>query len=483
LEGFAAGLKLLTNERIAVNTPLAVGQGPFREANKKMAKATISFDRRRGEPSTVSLLRRLKFSNRWQSAVEPPLSRWGLDPGRRGLLAMHTAANYAFDLVEAARMRGQLPGFGRLNESLLDASIRIPQPAPYRCYWYDRARHAAIGLHLGIDIIPGDGRYYVLENNIVPALRSARRELYAASVDPFISELARTARANGFRKLVFYERRRWASSYVGEFQRASQESGIEVIGASADRAAPHFMPAIPETLEPATMYVLRGGASVTQRTPLLHFIHDKYWAARWLTQALEREGDPSVPLACVPTYDRFVFFPDSPDGRWPNLVVKLADADKAEFVAMGRFRSEAEARAGLGINENDPRSPPAIFNLKGSRRLVLHHIRQSRTIYQPFIVPDLVDDCPRKIRLHVFVSPAVDAYLSAHSVIGGDPIPKVLPPGPMRDPGPFVCNFIPGNGTGYALTEASEEQTLRAVAIEFGQMAKVAVSERFETGS
>jgi hypothetical protein len=380
-------------------------------------------------------------------------------------------------------MKGHVPAFGRLNEAALNASIRIPQPPPYRCYWYDRAQHAAVGLHLGIDIIPSNGRYYMLENNIVPLLRAARRELYATSVDPFISELAATAKSQGFRRLVFYERKPWPDSYVSDFERASRESGIEVIGASAHRSAHLSMPALPESLAPNTLYVLRGGASFTQRTPLLHFVHDKYWAAKWLTEAIEAEGDPSVPLSCVPTYDQFRFFPDSSDGRWPNIVVKLADADKAEFVAMGRFLTEQDAKEGLGVRSDDPQSPPAIFALKGMRRLVLQHIRQSRTIYQPYIVPDIMDNRPRKIRLHVFISPFVNAYLSAHSVIGGDPVPNVLPPGPMRNPGPFVCNFLPGNGTEYALPVPEEETALRAVAGESGRLAKTAIVRRFETES
>ena len=87
------------------------------------------------------------------------------------------------------------------------------------------------------------------------------------------------------------------------------------------------MASLPVPLQPRTLYVVFSPANWL--TPLVHFVHNKTCVTQWLSAALADAPDAPGRLACVPSFDRLVV-PEPAGERWPNLVVKLADFDKAQ---------------------------------------------------------------------------------------------------------------------------------------------------------
>ena len=147
------------------------------------------------------------------------------------------------------------------------------------------------------------------------------------------------ARQRNFRRVVLV-RQEWTKEYIKEFQTATRESGIEVVGWSSrfeDQATRPSMTALPEPLEESTIYVVFTGLA----TALSHFIHHKKHSSQWLEETMKTAEGKTETLRCIPTYDRLII-PAQPSGpRWPNLVAKLASKDRGRFVAMGQVRAVA----------------------------------------------------------------------------------------------------------------------------------------------
>lgn len=386
---------------------------------------------------------------------------------------MDLAAQLAFDLVETVRAGERIDCPGRVHEAAFNAPLRLPQQPRSRGYWYDAADHILVGMHLGLDINHSDGKYYVVESNTHPALRPDRRRLYADDLDPIITNLIAVAKRFDFERIVFHRARAWSRAYLDEFARASEASGIEIVGASLPfvRATKRPIVPLPKRWQARTIYV----GSWSQGTPVSLFMHDKARVGRWLTDQLEREGDPAGRLACIPTSDRMMMPSRSSAPCWPTLVAKLANSDGGNFVAMGRFESHEHARRELGLDEGEQRVP-ACFR----RRWPAGSISASKVVWQPFIPPEVVGRRARLIRTHLFVSPLVDSYLSGHGVLAGKDLPEELPFGLVRDRAPYVVNFSTGGS--YTGLEPSTEADLHAVAREFGRLANLAIARKFEVG-
>jgi hypothetical protein len=424
----------------------------------------------------ASLRRRLRASGAWLYRTEVACRYLGItSPKIRQLLAR--TGETAYDLAEVLRTGGRANGVARLSEAALTAPGLLPQQPHHLHYWYDPSRHSLVGLFLGLDVYRHDGKYHVLETNVRPALKGNRRDLYDTDLDPFITELLTAAKTGGFERLIFY-RHGWHDFYWPEFERASRASGIEVIGASTRPWERGYMPALPEPLAERTLYVDfadRGG------TPLSHFLNNKLWSARWLHELLRTEGSPNTQLACVPTFDRLTLPDDPPDPRWPNLVVKLANADKGQYIAMGRFDSEAQARRWLRL-PNDPSAIPGIFQLSRTQRLARRLFPIKDVVYQPFIPPEVISNRIQKIRLLVFISPLFNLFLSTQYVSAGEDLPdRPLPIGLLQNPRPYACSFALAGGR-FQLVSPQAEDELREVGLEFGRLANLAITRKFETG-
>jgi hypothetical protein len=423
----------------------------------------------------ASLYRRLSFAGSWRHRTDMLWTRLGVECGSDLGRIMDASAQLAFDLAEFLRAREKISRPGRVHEAAFGAPVRLPQHPRYLGYWYDEARHVLIGMHLGLDINHSDGKYHIVECNTHPALKPERRGIYPDSFDPIIGGLVSVAKRFGFERVVFHRARAWSKIYLDEFERASRASGVEFVGASLPFVHQTKRPIVPlpDPLQPRTIYV----GNWSQGTPISLFMHDKARVGRWLEETLERDGDPAAKLACIPTFDRPVIPHQRNAPCWPNLVVKLANLDGGEFVAMGRFESEEHARRELGLGA-DRRAVPRVFRLR--RGLVGRFFSAPKVVYQPFVPPEVVGRRARRIRAHVFVSPLVDAFLSAHGVVGPRDLPDELPVGLVEDRAPYVVTF--STGSRYMRLEPEIERELLSVSSEFGRIANLAIKRKFEVG-
>ena len=431
-----------------------------------------------------SILRRLKFADGLKIALDSSANTSILKyiPGTTYphpplTYPFELAGKLAFDLVESIRTGRIVPHIGKPHMSVLDLTPPVQQHPRYRGYWYNAAAHTLVGMHLGIDLIKNNGKYYVLENNLSAAIRETRRRIYADALDPIVSGLASMAKAGGFKTLVPYGGA-WSAQYLEEFDLAAREFGIEIRPAERRyirRGCPNIMAALPREPTPDTMYVVfpyRGG-------PLDYFIDEKRMTGLWLEQTIGRHGSPTGRLAAIPNHRELTVPPLEETGRWPNLVVKVSPSAQSRDILTGRFRDEAEARAALGLSDRG--DLPTAFRLRWHDRLGEAVFGTRQVVYQPFIPPELdPNGHPQIVRLHVFVSPTTHRFLAAHRVISSQPAPETLPFGLIEDDKTFVVNY--SRGAHYARLSEEEEQEMAAVADEFGQILDIAVRQRFETG-
>ena len=423
-----------------------------------------------------SLQRRLKFVESARYRVDSFLSRLGLrrHPLLRDLPLF--GASIAFDLVESLRNLRAPRHLGRVRLDGFSDSLRLPQLPHYRGYWYDPDRNALVGMHLGLDLNFFQGKYYVIETNLGAAIKPERRAMYDTPLDPFISSALEIARKHGFRRIVFYAKQ-WPAHYIEEFRLATKESGIECIGGSSavrDPNPAHSMPGLPDPLQENTLYMMFPNL----RTPIAHFVHNKERSAEWLRETIDDCPEKPEVLAYIPTFDELVIPTEPQDPRWPNLVAKLANKDRGRYVLMGRFRTIEEAQAALAMKS--PRDVPGVFDISLYERMKHRVFPSLQPIFQQFIPPQIIDGRACKTRLHVFISPLANEFISAHTTTGGARLPPRPEPGKVDATGAYNVSFSVDGA--YRKLPPEEEALLRRAAQEFGQMAQIAITKKFETG-
>jgi hypothetical protein len=426
--------------------------------------------------SHPSVLRRMHFANNWRYRLDRALLALGLRRSTSLSGLIYALGNVGYDVCAALR-DGPLQHPGRAHVTALREALHLPQDPRYRGYWYDGSSHSLVGLHLGLDLNYHRGQYYLLESNTNPAMRPERRLVYDAPVDPMMTNIASSAKAGGFEQVLFIKRD-WAALELEELARASEEAGIPVVGmtvaalARSRAALVNPIMALPERLKPRSMYVI--SSPLHWAEPICHFVHEKTLVSRWLLDAILASGTLVERLACVPSYDRPVLNTDA-EGCWPNMVVKLASTDKGKAVVMARFDSTAEAERALG------RGFSKAFQRRLGQRLrdALSDV-SSEILFQPFIPPEVIGGRARLIRLHLFISPLCDVYLSAHGVCAGEELPDRVPNGVLANQRPYLVNY--SSGARYCRLEPEKEQELTQVAREFGLCARRAIAEKFQTG-
>ena len=420
-----------------------------------------------------STRRRLEFAGAWRALLDIPLTRLGLTRGGWAK-RVYGAGNVLYDLLEGA-FTVQWPRHpGRAHLAALQSNMRLSEKPRFRTYWHDETRNALIGLHLGIDLNSFEGKYYLIENNIGPAMREVRRAIYPEAIDPVLSGLAAFAREHGFRTITLYGRR-WSSEQIEEVRSASEEFGIPMEPVQSFGTLPRI-PSIrtaarmPDPLPEDSLHVIYYPVYMT---PLMHWIHDKELVQVWYSRLVD---SIETRLATV-EWGQSLFIPPHRGDRWPNLVVKLAEVDKGRAVVVGRFDTEAEARTALGLPASGD-AVPAVFDGIAGGRLTGLFGGKRRVNYQGFAPSEIVEGRLRTIRLHGFVSPIGSRFLSAHGVVAGQELPETIENGLLGKHDAYVLK----RATSLRLERLGEEieAELAQVTEDFGQILNRAVRERFE---
>ena len=364
-----------------------------------------------------------------------------------------------------------VPEIGNVEMALLNAEQPVPQPPGYLTYWHDPSLHAMVGLHIGVDLVHHQGKYYVIENNIGPSIYGRRRALYDTPFDPIVSAIASTAVDLGF-KTVVPAAFKWEAPYIEEFERAGREHDLNfrVTNCPFEQpGTPHRMTMLPQPLERETMYVIHAGL----RTPVIRYIDNKWYTSRWLAQAIRDELPADTPLAIPATHDRFTFPLSDHGPRWPNLIIKLANSARSSHVIAARFDDEREARETLGLNGLSEIPRKIRLGLAMSRL-----VGADRVLYQEFI-PQELDERQRAqvIRLHLLVTPLRTQFLSAHLRISQQSVPQQVPRGIIQKDDTYIFNDAL-----YARTSPEMEEELRVVADHLGGAMQRAIGRKFETG-
>ena len=328
-----------------------------------------------------------------------------------------------------------------------------------------------VGMHLGVDLIRYEGRYYLLENNQGASIYRRRRDLYKTRLDPIVSGIVTKARGLGFDSVVPIAFR-WQDFYFDEFRQAAEKYGIAAEPVSCPLPQGGQTPrvvALPQPLRAATMYVLHAGLT----TPVTRFIDDKWQTAQWLERAL-REDLPKHSLLATPqTWDRLNFPLPDPGPRWPNVVAKLAGGSRSRNIIIARVRDEREARRLLGLSGRG--TIPRRFRLGLLRGLL---VGQERVIYQSYIPPETdARGHAQMIRAHLFLAPMGSTLLSVHYRVARKPIPQGAFEGVVMHDGSYVFNEAE-----YRLPPPEVETEVAGVVEDLIGVMDCAIRRVFQTG-
>lgn len=378
------------------------------------------------------------------------------------------AARMLCDASEWLRTGGQVPAFGDVERIAWSDGPRLPQYSGYRGYWYDPDRNAAVGLMVGVDVIPRDGRFYVVENNQGPSMYDKRRPLYSEPFDPVVSGVVRIAKQHGFSKIVPIALH-WPDYLLQEFARTESAFGMpsEPLCCPIAFSGSERIVSLPKKLERDTFYFVMSGL----HTPVSRYLDNKYTTQNWLNRAL-REELPSDTLVAQPrTLEALPECLIDNGPGWPNLVVKLANSSSGFHVLTGRFKDAEQARDLLKIDQTStPRQLQA--------GLLLRRMTEGgdRVLFQDFVPPDLDPRGHARIaRVHMLVAPFGTSFLSSHYRMARTPAPKILGEGLI---GPEVPVLV--NDGDYARVPEDVEQKLRSFADDFGGTMRRAVERSFE---
>ena len=384
----------------------------------------------------------------------------------------------AYDLLESIRLNSFVPSFGEARKAILETPSRIPQHPRYRGFWYDPERHSMVGMHLGVDLIRSGEKYYVLEMNLDAGIQPERREIFTSRFDPMILEIIQTAVIHEFKTVVLY-RRHFRDAFIDEFKRAGRESGIEVKAFGSPhwgRKAMQRLAALPEVLSERTMYIVFS----SRHTPMDFYMHDKLCGSIWFEENKSIVSQSKPEVNWVPTYEELIVPPFDPESRWPNLVVKLADWDKGLFVLMAKVRNKSEAIKALGLRHGQ--GMPGEFKLGWSEKLNNFFTRWGKVIYQPFIPPDFDrEGHPRKIRMHLLVSPLANKFLSAHGVSYREKLWGQSSFGLLGETNRAVVRHSTGNIQRIGI-EPEVEEEVRVVGGSIGRVVDQSLRQKFWVG-
>ena len=397
----------------------------------------------------IRLLRSKRF-RRFAGPAGPFLIAALVSGPARGLHAMYGLAlagrwNYSPRVGVDAVLKGA--GIDPRSLSVCYARSLL-QPAAFRGFWQDPARHITVGSMLGIDLLCGPEGTWFVESNLDAGLEVDRTALYDR--DPFVSNLLSAAKEGGYRQLIIMAGNASVDALMArQYEEGAKLHGIRVRIVDDARRPSRFEHShgIPTVQEDDTLVVRINFC----RTNLDYLFSNKKAGYRALRAYTEQTGDPGFLLPSTELAPQ-VTNPDAAD-PFPNIVYKFADRDRGEGVFFVKATSPAHARSLVAEATRLARPRDLVTRLHAT-------LGDQAGIYQPYVRGFLLPGRRLyKVRAHVLLTPLGDQYLSAHRVVSRHPVPETLPFGLVRDPGPYVVNFH--RGAEYALIPAEEEERIR----------------------
>jgi hypothetical protein len=301
-----------------------------------------------------------------------------------------------------------------------------------------------------------------------------RSRLYAT--DPFVTNLIRFARHNGYTSMVFLA---CNDVPVDDMMAARLEEAALSVGLRAtvleDRYAPQrrlsqtFLVPPPE----ARTLVVR---SKMFHTSLDAVFHDKKLSFHAIESYQRAFPDRDVRLP--PTGASSIPETIAMKGALPNVVCKFPERDQGQGVFFLRVPSLARAEAIIANTTEMNRHSVANMWTKLRYRFKLE---QQEPMFQTYIPSSLVEGRRLSIaRAHVLATPVGIEFLSAHRIVSNRPVPDSLAEGLVADPAPFIVNY--SLDSKHALMPPEEQRVVEKAALSVARALCWTVDSRFQTG-
>lgn len=345
----------------------------------------------------------------------------------------------------------------------------LRQRPGFRAFWHDRSRGREIGCIVGLDLAPSPDGHHLLESNLNPAQRLERARLHER--DPFARNLVDHASDRGFRHLVVVDNRYEGINPLTARQYRERAEQRDLDLTIVDRAH------LPDTSHASSLRIPRDPPPETLVARLRsypvstdHLLTDKLATHRALRRYREAREEPALRLPVAGTTP--VLGDASPDDPFPNVVAKQSDAGQGERVVFAKAESPAHAARLFEEGGRDTGDRAWTDRVKRAVRAPGH-------IFEAYVPPStLADGRLHIVRAHVLVTPGDVAYLSAHRVVSGRPVPERLEPGIVEDPDPFIVNYS-ADAT-YEVVPPDEEDRVRDAALAVGRGLAWALGRGFE---
>jgi hypothetical protein len=330
-----------------------------------------------------------------------------------------------------------------------------------------------IGVHMGVDLIHHNGRYFPIELNLYAGLKRERRVLYPEKdIDPIFSGICRSAAQAGYQNVLLFHHG-WYRRQEQEFHRALQEFGLQgkCIGlpyGPGTRA--HTVTALPEQLPERTFCIVFH----SQHQPIDYLLADKSATSQWLQQ---EHDDSNALLGTVRSSNELFIPPLDESEYWPNLVIKFGGMDRGANVVFAKVRNESEALQCLRFRSR--KDHLQLINGSWLDRVEAALFHRDHVVFQEFIPPEITAAgraCV--IRAHFVFTPLRDIFLSAHLSVPETKPPEQIPFGLVPTKGLIANLHVDAHFE--RLDEHTEEQLSR-VAPELGQALRKAACARFIT--
>jgi hypothetical protein len=349
----------------------------------------------------------------------------------------------------------------------------IPQAMDTAGYWHDPSRHATVGVVVGIDFIVNDDGVWFVESNLNVGLMEERSRLYA--VDPFVTNLVRFARRNGYTSMIFLACNDVPVDDImaARIEQAALDAGLRAT-VLEDRYAPQrrlsqtfLVPHIDERT-----LVVRSKMFHTSLDALFHHKTLSFRAIESYQRVFQDQDARLPPTGANSVPDTLVM-----NGPFPNVVCKFPERDQGQGVLFLRVSSLAQAKA--IIDDRTEMNRVSVANVWTKLRYRLK-LEDQAAMFQTYIPSSLLEGRRLSItRAHVLATPVGIEFLSAHRVVSNRPVPESLAEGLVQDPRPYIVNY--SLDSVHAQVPPDEELRVNKAALSVVRALCWAVESRFQT--